>query len=94
LGAVDASEKTYYAFKEQVEKLITRNFPFGSPQLVLREPALFRVSVTGEVTKSGDVEVWGLSRIAGVIDLLRLPGQAAASGTSPDGAPPRLTPHE
>jgi len=69
LGVVSARGKTYYEFKEQVEKLLTQNFPFGNPQLVLNEPALFKVYVSGEVTRSGNVEVWGLSRITDVIDL-------------------------
>jgi len=68
LGAINAAGMTFYAFKEQVEKLVKRNFPFGSPQLVFSDPALFKVNVNGEVDTTKSVNAWALTRISDLVD--------------------------
>ncbi len=64
LGIVDGAGKTFMQLKNEVEAIVANNYPLSGVQLVLTQPAVFKVYVTGEVYSSGEVSAWGLSRLS------------------------------
>jgi len=67
LGIVNGAGKTFLQLKNEVEAIVTNNYPLSGVQLVLRQPAFFNVHVRGEVRKSGEVPVWALSRLSSLL---------------------------
>ena len=68
LGIVNGAGKTFLQLKNEVEAIVTNNYPLSGVQLVLRQPAFFNVHVRGEVRKSGEVSVWALSRLSSLLN--------------------------
>ena len=64
VGVVDAAGMSYKDFKAYVEDLISKYYTYSSPQLILKSCGVFSVKVTGEVSYSQYVTVWGLSRLS------------------------------
>ena len=70
-GVIKAKGKSYISLKKEVESVVLKNFPMSGVQFVLVSPAIFTVKITGEVSKTTEKEVWGLTRVSEVInDLL------------------------
>ena len=67
LAVLDVRGKTYSSLKKQVEEIVMKNYPFSGVQFVLTQPAVFYVTVKGEVTKTTEVRAWGLSRLSTVL---------------------------
>ena len=67
LAVLDVRGKTYPALKKQVEEIVMKNYPLSGVQFVLSRPAVFYVTVKGEVVKTTEVRSWGLSRLASVL---------------------------
>jgi len=67
LGIVNGAGKTFLQLKNEVEAIVTNNYPLSGAQLVLRQPAFFNVHVRGEVRRSGEVSVWALSRLSSLL---------------------------
>jgi len=67
LGFVNGAGKTFLQLKNEVETIVTNNYPLSGVQLVLTQPALFNVYVRGEVSKATEVPVWGLSRLSSIL---------------------------
>jgi len=64
LGIVNGAGKTFMQLKTEVEAVVINNYPLSGVQLVLTQPAVFRVYVTGEVINAGEVSTWGLNRLS------------------------------
>jgi protein involved in polysaccharide export with SLBB domain len=64
LGMVNGAGKTFMQLKTEVEAVVTNNYPLSGVQLVLTQPAVFKVFVNGEVHRAGEVSAWGLSRLS------------------------------
>jgi protein involved in polysaccharide export with SLBB domain len=67
LGMVDASGKTFYQVKSQVETIVSNNYPLSGVQFVLAQPALFKLNITGEVTQTVEVSAWALDRVSSLL---------------------------
>ena len=67
LAVLDVRGKTYSSLKKQVEEIVMKNYPFSGVQFILTQPAVFFVTVQGEVPKTTEVRAWGLSRLSSVI---------------------------
>jgi len=67
LGIVNGAGKTFMQLKNEVETVVANNYPLSGVQLVLTQPAIFKVSVNGEVYLAGEVPVWGLSRLSSLL---------------------------
>ncbi|MCR4953064.1 MAG: SLBB domain-containing protein [Treponema sp.] len=67
LAVLDVRGKTYPALKKQVEEIVMKNYPLSGVQFVLTKPAVFYVTVQGEVTRTTQVRSWGLSRLSSVL---------------------------
>ena len=64
LGIIDATGKTFLQLKNEVETIVANNYPLSGVQLVLTQPAVFRVYVNGEVYTAGEASAWALSRLS------------------------------
>jgi protein involved in polysaccharide export with SLBB domain len=64
LGIINGAGKTFMQLKNEVEAVVTNNYPLSGVQLVLTQPAIFRVYVNGEVSRAGESSAWALSRLS------------------------------
>jgi protein involved in polysaccharide export with SLBB domain len=64
LGVIDASGKTYNQLKAQVESVVSNNYPLSGVQFVLTQPAVFVVTVRGEVKDTEEMTAWALNRLS------------------------------
>jgi len=67
LGIVNGAGKTFPQLRREVENIVANNYPLSGVQLVLTQPAIFRVYVKGEVRTAGEVSAWGLSRLSSLV---------------------------
>ncbi|AEF83894.1 putative polysaccharide biosynthesis/export domain protein [Treponema primitia ZAS-2] len=67
LGVINATGKSYQQLKSEVEAIVTNNYPLSGVQLVLTEPASFRVRISGEVQNSREIATWALARLSGLL---------------------------
>lgn len=67
LGVIKCSGFTYNQLKSQVEYLIAQNYPLSGTQFVLTNPAVFLVSIMGEVKKATEEKAWALTRLSAFI---------------------------
>jgi len=68
LAVLDTAGKTYLELKSQVESVVTKNYPMSGVQFVLLHPAVFTVTVNGEVTATAEPPAWALTRLSAVVD--------------------------
>jgi len=68
LGIVNGAGKTFMQLKNEVETIVANNYPLSGVQLVLTQPAIFKVLVNGEVYLAGEVSAWGLSRLSSFVN--------------------------
>jgi protein involved in polysaccharide export with SLBB domain len=64
LGVINGMGKTFVQLKNEVEAIVANNYPLSGVQLVITQPALFRVHVNGEVNIAGEILTWGLNRLS------------------------------
>jgi len=68
MGIINGAGRTFAQVRVDVEALVARNLPLSGPQLILTQPAVFRVFVNGEVYETGERSAWGLTRLSSLID--------------------------
>jgi protein involved in polysaccharide export with SLBB domain len=64
MGTVNARRKTYLQVKQEVENLVSQNYPMSGPTLTLVRMGNFTVLVTGEIVNAGNRSVDGLTRVS------------------------------
>jgi len=67
LGVINGAGKTFMQLKNEVEATVANNYPLSGVQLVLNQPAVFHVFVTGEVQTAKEVSAWGLSKLSSLL---------------------------
>lgn len=67
LTVLDASGKTFLQLKRLVEQIITENYHLSGVQFVLTTPAVFKITINGEVQQTEIRQAWALSRLSNVI---------------------------
>lgn len=67
LAILDVREKSYLTVKKQVEEIVQKNYPLSGVQFILISPALYKVVINGEVTKTTEHSIWALTRLSKVI---------------------------
>jgi len=67
LGFVNGTGKTFLQLKNEIETLVANNYPLSGVQLVITQPASFNVHVRGELSRTGEVSVWALTRLSSLI---------------------------
>ncbi len=87
LAVVDASGKTFPELKQLVESIVIRNYPMSGVQFVLAIPAVFKVTLKGEVKQTSVKQASALTRIAAVIRTVVTPYSSVRNVTvvSADG---------
>lgn len=70
LGVVNAKGLSFVQLKNQVETIVSNNYPLGGVQFVLINPASFNVKIYGEVTESQECSAWSLTRLSTVVEPL------------------------
>jgi len=68
MGIVNGAGKTFMQLKSEIEAVVTNNYPLSGVQLVLTQPAVFKVYINGEVQEAKEVPAWGLSRLSTLVD--------------------------
>ena len=88
LGVINAKGLTYPDFKEQVIKLVQKNYPVGGVQFLLTTPSVFTVSVTGEVKSSYEKNITALVRLSAFLmdNLTDYSSLRSVSVTAEDGS--------
>ena len=64
MGIIDATGKSFVELKNQVEALVSKNYPMSAVQFVLTQTSQFIIRVTGEVKVSKESRAWALSRLS------------------------------
>ena len=67
MGILDVRGLTYLQLKKQVEEVVTKNYPMSGVQFVLLTPAVFSVTIKGEVKQTEIRQAWALTRLSSVI---------------------------
>jgi hypothetical protein len=57
MGTINARNKTYLQVRQEVENLVSRNYPMSGPTLTLIRMGYFTVPVTGETISAGNRSV-------------------------------------
>lgn len=67
LAVLDVGGRSYLTLKKQVEEIVQKNYPLSGVQFVLLNPASFKVTVKGEVSRTTERTAWALTRLSSVI---------------------------
>jgi protein involved in polysaccharide export with SLBB domain len=96
LGRINAAGKTYRQLKTEAEAIVSNNYPLSGAQLVLTQPASFRVYITGEVSALTERTTWALARVSSLLDSAAAPrntgNTANTSATTNTSTATRTTP--
>ena len=67
LGVLNCKGLTYNQLKTQIDSLVSKNYPMGGVQFILTSPAIFLVSITGEVRGATERKAWALTRLSAFV---------------------------
>lgn len=70
LATLSVRGKTFLQIKNQVEEIVTKNYPLGGAQFVLLTPAAFKVTIKGEVQQTTVKQAWALTRLSSLVNNL------------------------
>lgn len=73
LAVIDATGKSFSELKAQVETVVSKNYPLSGVQFGLVSPAVFRVTVRGEVVSTAERQAWPLTRLSEILPGLVTP---------------------
>jgi protein involved in polysaccharide export with SLBB domain len=68
LGVINASGKTFQQLKTEAEAIVSNNYPLSGVQLVLTQPAMFKVRLVGEVLATQELNTWALARLSSLLE--------------------------
>ena len=68
LGIVNGRGRTFAHVRNEIEAVVSNNHPLSGPQLIITQPAVFRVFINGEVYTAGERSAWGLTRLSSLVD--------------------------
>ncbi|GHV39538.1 hypothetical protein AGMMS49546_11770 [Spirochaetia bacterium] len=68
LGIINVAGKTYRQLKQDVETIVTNNYPLSGVQLVMLRPGFFNVYIKGEVLKAEERTTWAMGRLSSLLD--------------------------
>ena len=70
LGKFNSNGLRFRELKAQIERKILEYYPQSSPSLIITSTGLFPITITGEVTQSDIITIWGLTRLSEVVAAL------------------------
>lgn len=68
LAVIDVEGKTFVEVKNQIEQIVSKNYPLSGVQFVLKSPAVFTVTLKGEVSATAEPQTWALQRLSSLLD--------------------------
>ncbi len=68
LSTIYVRGKKYTTVKQQVEDIVSKNYPMSGVQFSLQTPAAFYVIAKGEVKYTKEVKAWALTRLSSVVN--------------------------
>jgi polysaccharide biosynthesis/export protein len=72
-GKIDATKMSFVDLKKRVENLYAESYARSYPSLTIQSVGAFRVSVSGEISRSKYITAWGLSRLSDVLTMAEAP---------------------
>lgn len=67
LGSINCFGMTFIQLKQNIEALVTRNYPLGVVTFVMLQPSIFKVFVKGEVQTSREIQAYALTRLSDIL---------------------------
>jgi polysaccharide biosynthesis/export protein len=67
ITVLDAAGKTFLQLKRLVEQIVTENYHLSGVQFLLTTPAVFKITINGEVNQTEIKQAWALSRLSNVV---------------------------
>lgn len=67
LGIINCSGLTFIQLKQDIEKLVMKNYPLSVVSFVMLQPSSFKVVVSGEVATVRELRAWSLNRLSDMI---------------------------
>lgn len=67
LASIDVEGKTFVEVKSQVEQIVSKNYPLSGVQFVLKSPAIFTVTLKGEVSATAEPQTWAMQRLSSLV---------------------------
>jgi protein involved in polysaccharide export with SLBB domain len=67
LGIINGGGKTFTQLKNQIEAIVSNNYPLGGVQFILKQPATFKVYIRGEVRTTTEISTWALMRVGSIV---------------------------
>ncbi|MCK9169591.1 MAG: SLBB domain-containing protein [Treponema sp.] len=67
ITVLDVTGKTFLQLKRLVEQIVTENYHLSGVQFLLTTPAVFKVTLNGEVNQTEIKQAWALSRLSNVV---------------------------
>jgi protein involved in polysaccharide export with SLBB domain len=90
LGVINAGGTTFRQLKAEAEAVVSNNYPLGGAQLVLTQPALFKVGISGEVFAAQERSAWALDRLSNILEGILTDYASLRDVTvTPEGGQPR-----
>ena len=68
LAVINVAGKTFNQLKTQIEEIVTKNYPMSGVQFAIVSPAVFKVTIEGEVKETKIKQAWALSRLSDILD--------------------------
>lgn len=67
LGVLNVQGLTFAQLKKQVEDIVAKNYPLSGVQFALSSPAVFQVTLKGEVVQTEVKQAWALTRLSTLV---------------------------
>ncbi len=68
LAAISCSGMTYLSLKQEIENLVTIQYPLSIISFVMLQPSVFKVTVKGEVNSVHELDAWALTRLSDILN--------------------------
>lgn len=68
LGVINVAGKTYRQLKQDVETIVSNNYPLSGVQLVMISPGVFNVHIKGEVRNAAEQTTWAMGRLSSLLN--------------------------
>jgi protein involved in polysaccharide export with SLBB domain len=87
MAVLNVAGKTYRQLKQDVEAVVSRNYPLSGAQLVMVSPGTFTVYIKGEVIRAAERSTWAMGRLSALLagSLSAYSSTRDIMVTSPDG---------
>ncbi|GHU54600.1 hypothetical protein FACS189442_1070 [Spirochaetia bacterium] len=67
MAILNVAGKTYRQLKQDVETIVSKNYPLSGPQLIMVHPGTFSVYIKGEVRRATEQTTWAMGRLSSLI---------------------------